>query len=128
VMVSRINGCRYCADHHRAGMQRQMKADPEKFKAGDQELHKAEPGVPFTVAEQSALAYVGKLTREPGSITKSDVDRMREAGLSDGEILEVNQVASYFSYANRTVTGLGVSSEGELLGLAPDESEGWQHA
>ena len=45
----------------------------------------------------------------------------------DGEILEVNQVAAYFAYANRTVTGLGVSTEGEKLGLSPDDGDGWEH-
>jgi uncharacterized protein YciW len=37
---------------------------------------------------------------------------MRAAGLTDGEILEVNQVAAYFAYANRTVSGLGVTTHG----------------
>ncbi len=53
--------------------------------------------------------------------------RLRGAGWSDGEILEINQVTSYFAYANRTVTGLGVHTEGEKLGLAPDDSEDWHH-
>lgn len=44
---------------------------------------------------------------------------MRDAGLSDREILEVNQVAAYFAYVNRSVPGLGVSHVGETLGLAP---------
>jgi hypothetical protein len=52
---------------------------------------------------------------------------MRVAGLKDGEILEVNQVAAYFAYANRTVTGLGVSTEGEKLGLSPENNEHWEH-
>jgi hypothetical protein len=39
-------------------------------------------------------------------------------------------VAAYFAYANRTVVGLGVSAEGEQLGLAPDDSndpDNWNH-
>ncbi len=52
---------------------------------------------------------------------------MRVAGLNDGEILELNQVAAYFAYANRTVTGLGVSTEGEKLGLSPGNNEHWEH-
>ena len=39
-----------------------------------------------------------------------DVARLRKAGWADGQILEINQVAGYFAYANRTVTGLGVDS------------------
>ena len=55
---------------------------------------------------------------------------MRTAGLDDGEILEVNQVVSYFAYVNRTVLGLGVTTEGDTLGLSPIDSEdpaNWQH-
>ena len=48
-----------------------------------------------------------------------DVLALREAGYGDGEILEINQIVSYFSYANRMVQGLGVSIEGDVLGLSP---------
>lgn len=44
------------------------------------------------------------------------------AGLSDGEILEVNEVTAYFAYANRTASGLGVSTLGDVLGLSPADS------
>ncbi len=55
---------------------------------------------------------------------------LRQAGLGDGEILEINQVVSYFAYANRTVLGLGVSTRGDALGLSPGDSErpdDWRH-
>ena len=87
-------------------------------------------GDPIDEAQQAALAYVSRLTLSPGQITSGDVEKLRLAGLSDGEILEINQVASYFAYANRTVSGLGVSTDGEVLGLSPQVSEGtegWRH-
>ena len=37
-------------------------------------------------------------------------------GASDEEILEVNQVCAYFNYSNRTLNGLGVSTEGDTIG------------
>jgi len=45
--------------------------------------------------------------------------------------LEINQVCAYFSYANRTVLGLGCSTKGDVLGLSPGNSENpddWNHA
>ncbi len=42
------------------------------------------------------------------------VEELRSNGLSDGEILELNQVAAYFNYVNRTVLGLGVSLEPDI--------------
>jgi hypothetical protein len=50
--------------------------------------------------------------------------------MDDGEILEVNQVTAYFAYANRTVLGLGVTTEGDVLGLSPNDSDdplNWTH-
>jgi uncharacterized peroxidase-related enzyme len=127
VKVSLLNDCSYCAKHHAAGMQRLMPDEPEKFAACLVQLEREAPGDPFTPAQLAALAYAKKLTLAPGDITEGDVDEMRSAGLSDGEIFEVNQVAAYFAYANRTVTGLGVHTEGERLGLAPPDDEDWHH-
>ena len=42
---------------------------------------------------------------------EADVQTMREAGLDDAEILDANQVTSYFAYANRVADGLGIQLE-----------------
>ena len=63
-------------------------------------------------------------------MTEDSVIQLRSAGFSDGEILEINQVAAYFNYANRTVLGLGCSTTGDILGLSPNNSDNpddWSH-
>ncbi len=65
VLVSRLNGCAYCARHHSAGMQRQMAKEPEKFAACSAELKKEDPGPPFTTAQCAALAYAKKTDAKP---------------------------------------------------------------
>jgi uncharacterized peroxidase-related enzyme len=127
VQVSMLNECSYCARHHSAGLKRILSGEPGRFEAIAEELIRDEPGPLFSEAERAALNYVRKLTKDPGAITIGDIDKMRDAGLKDGEILEINQVAAYFAYANRTVTGLGVSAEGEKLGLSPENDETWEH-
>ncbi|NNK31737.1 MAG: peroxidase-related enzyme [Xanthomonadales bacterium] len=127
VRVSLLNDCSYCAKHHAAGMKRQLGAGSDRFESYRAELEKDRPGEPFSPQEQAALAYAEKLTRDPGAIGPADIAALRAAGLDDGCILEINQVAAYFAYANRTVTGLGVHTEGEMLGLAPDDSPDWHH-
>ena len=62
-------------------------------------------------AEVSMLAYVEKLTLEPWSMSKEDVESLRRAGFSDTAILDINQVASYYAYVNRLADGLGVELE-----------------
>ena len=70
-----------------------------------------------------------KLTIAPGEIVQQDVSLLQVTGVTDGEILEINQVVAYFAYANRTVTGLGVNTDGEIIGLSPNDSDegDWQH-
>jgi len=127
VRVSLLNNCAYCARHHSVGLKKQLGANSKHYEAYRQQLEYDRAGEPFTAREQAALNYASKLTLDPGNVGLSDADALRAAGLSDGEILEVNQVTAYFAYANRTVTGLGVDTAGEVLGLAPDESEDWHH-
>jgi len=130
VLVSLLNGCDYCVRHHSEGLRRLLKDQPGRFEALLAELRSALPGPPFNPAELEALAYVRKLTLTPGAIQQEDIDLLRHRGFDDGEILEINQVASYFAYANRTVAGLGVSVAGEQLGLSPADSSDpgkWNH-
>jgi uncharacterized peroxidase-related enzyme len=127
VQVSLLNKCSYCVRHHSAGLKRILSGEPERFEAIAAELKLDQPGTVFSVAERAALSYVRKLTTDPGAVTNEDIENMRAAGLKDGEILELNQVAAYFAYANRTVTGLGVSTAGEKLGLSPENGEHWEH-
>ncbi|MEP6821263.1 MAG: peroxidase-related enzyme [Chthoniobacterales bacterium] len=129
IYVSLLNGCDYCVTHHLAGLQRLLQDDAriEKVRSALETERFSEV---FDRREQAIFAYVHQLTRAPQNTLKSSIAALREAGLSDGEILEVNQVASYFAYANRTVLGLGVSTQGDVLGLSPNDSndeENWQH-
>jgi len=104
-------------------MKRLLSKEPEKFEACHEQLHRDHPGAPFSEAEQAALEYARKLTLAPGFVAECDLQPMRDAGYSDGEIFEVNQVTAYFAYANRTVTGLGVHTEGEELGMCPPDED-----
>jgi uncharacterized peroxidase-related enzyme len=129
VFVSRLNACDYCDHHHSAGMRRLI-SDDRRFRSLDQALSHTSPGAPFTSAEQSVFRYVRNLTLMPADLDEHSIEGMRQAGYDDGEILEINQVAAYFCYANRMVLGLGVTAEGEALGLAPsiqDDPDNWSH-
>ena len=129
VYVSLINECEYCVEHHFAGLRRLLE-DDDRADAIQAALEAGEPARVFGGRELAALEYAAVLTRTPTAISSSSLDRMRTAGLDDGEILEVNQVAAYFNYANRTVSGLGINTDGDILGLSPSDSEdpdNWRH-
>jgi uncharacterized peroxidase-related enzyme len=130
VYVSLLNGCGYCAEHHFAGMKRLMK-DDARADAIRAALAADAPERALDGALLAMACYARALTRDPAAMNEAMVEAMRAAGLSDGEILEVNQVVAYFAYANRTVLGLGVTVDGETLGLSPGDSEdteNWSHA
>ena len=129
VYVSLLNKCRYCIDHHYAGLLRLLQNDQRgaEIRAA---LDANDPAAAFDGKELAGLQYAEKLTTNAAELTSGDIDRLREAGLDDGEILEINQVTAYFAYANRTVLGLGISTDGDIVGLSPGDSsdpDNWSH-
>ena len=46
-------------------------------------------------------------------------DTIREG---EGEILEANQIICYFNYVNRSINGLGVTTQGDIVGYYNDET------
>jgi uncharacterized peroxidase-related enzyme len=131
VWVSVLNRCAYCVDHHFAGLGRLL-GDDARAAAIRAALESGEiEAGPFEAREKLALRYAEALTRDPPSATEAMVAGMRAAGYDDGEILEINQVTAYFAYANRTVLGLGCSTDGDILGLSPNQSDdpgNWSHS
>ena len=112
--VSVLNQCTYCMGHHShygclaftgtAGEWDDMAAALLDDRA-DQVLDGK---------WRALLVYTRQLTLEPAALTEQSIQDLRDAGTDDGEILEVNQVAGYFAYANRAVLGLGVTLDGEV--------------
>ena len=87
-------------------------------------LRNDRPEDAFDGRELAILRYTRALTLDVQTIDRSLVDAMRDAGCSDGEILEVNQVCGYFNYSNRLLNGLGVTTEGDIIGYySGDDAE-----
>ena len=130
VWVSLLNACAYCAEHHFAGLVRlEPPVDTDALYAALAARDLAATGLGEKYV--AALEYAETLTVRPAEMVEGDVAALRQAGFDDGEILEINQVTAYFSYANRTVLGLGVSTDGDVLGLSPGNSadaDDWSHS
>ncbi|QOR65069.1 peroxidase [Cytobacillus suaedae] len=60
---------------------------------------------------KAILDYAVKLTIKPHSVKDEDVQKLKNEGCSDLEILDVCQITSYFNYVNRMAEGLGVKLE-----------------
>ena len=131
VWVSTLNKCEYCIEHHFAGLKRLLNDDEKATQRRSAiDTNKIEVA-PLENCQKTAMEYARKLTNTPGSIREESIEKLRADGYTDGEILEINQVCAYFSYANRTVLGLGCSTKGDVLGLSPnndDDPNDWGHS
>lgn len=130
VWVSLLNDCRYCVEHHFAGLSRLLRDDDRaatvRTAMEERDLTRA-----FTGRDLAGLEYAGKLTRDAAAVSEQDIGKLRDAGFEDGEILEINQVTAYFAYANRMVLGLGIDTDGDIIGLSPGDSsdpDNWSHS
>lgn len=129
VYVSLLNNCEYCVEHHYIGLCRLL-GDNDRGQRMRSALEADEPAQAFEGRDLAALNYAAMLTQSPTELSSADIQALRDAKLDDGQILELNQVTAYFAYANRTVLGLGINKEGDILGLSPsdgDDMDNWSH-
>lgn len=61
--------------------------------------------------DRAMLGYVEKLTKDPVSVGREDIEHLRSVGFEDTGILQINLIASWFNYINRVADGLGVGRE-----------------
>ena len=113
--VSILNDCPYSLANHWANA-KHLIGDEERADAVEKALHARQPEDAFDGAELALLKYAEKLTLKPGEMVQSDVQSLKDAGVPDGEILEANQIIGYFNYVNRCLNGLGVTTEGDIVG------------
>ncbi|MBM3384276.1 MAG: peroxidase-related enzyme [Betaproteobacteria bacterium] len=118
--VSSLNRCAYSFTHHFTNARRLVK-DRVRSDAILAAIESREPERVFQGKELELLRYAGRLTTDVAHIEKADIDRLHAAGCDDGEILEVNQVCAYFNYSNRLLNGLGVTTEGDVIGYYTED-------
>jgi len=129
IFVSKLNECEYCYTHHSVGLRKLLEGNDRVDKIIDALLGDDLMEV-FTARELEGFKYANKITFDLNKVESSDIEALRYMGYTDGEILEINQVVSYFNYVNRTVVGLGVDLEKDHFGLSPndnDDPNNWGH-
>lgn len=117
--VSVLNDCTYSYANHWKNAAHLI-GDAVRADRIEAALQARRPEDVFDGAELALMRYAEKLTMTPGSMTEPDVAALRAAGLDDGAILEANQIVCYFNYVNRSINGLGVTTEGDIVGYYSD--------
>ncbi len=118
--TSIVNRCEYSLAHHFMNVRRLLDDDARADRIYEA-LQAGRPEDVFEGKELELLRYTRRLTAEVGAMQESDVVAARDAGASDGEILEANQVCAYFNFSNRLLNGLGVSTKGDMIGYYKSE-------
>ena len=98
----RVNGCVFCASvHARAAAQLSGRAEDVDRLLAD--------GTGTELGERwdAIVAAAEALTTTPVAFSTEHVERLREVGLGDDEILDVVGGAAFFNWANRLMLSLG---------------------
>ena len=113
--VSILNNCTYSFENHWSNachlINNKTKSDEIRMALKTGKLNSV-----FKGSELAILKYAKKLTLFPTKIIKNDIISLRKKGVPDEEILEANQIICYFNYVNRSINGLGVTTDGDTVG------------
>ena len=101
-VVSRLNGCVYCASVHAQRFEQLAKRNDvirEVFE---------DPRTAGTTEREKAIAKFSiELTEDPAGVSAQSLAAWREAGISDAEILDLIHSVAIFAWANRLMLNLG---------------------
>lgn len=101
--VSRSNRCVYCASVHAQRFEQLAKRNDVMAQLFD------DPDTAGTNARERAIIQASLvLTRTPAQLGTAHIQALRDAGLSDLEVLDMLHSAALFGWANRLMLNLGV--------------------
>jgi uncharacterized peroxidase-related enzyme len=103
VVVSAENRCYYCLTSHGAAL-RQLTEDPV---LADQLAANYRHAERLTAKERAMLDFAVKVTASSETCSEADLERLREAGWSDEEIMDMGEVAAMFNFTNRLANAFG---------------------
>lgn len=107
-VVSAANRCRYGAMTH-GGFLRRQSGDAQLVSDILQDYTVAD----LSEADRAMLDFALKLTLRPSSVSKEDVEALREAGYEDSEVLSIVLTTCLINFMNRLADGLGIDVPAE---------------
>ena len=113
-----IANCHYALENHGANFKKLLGND----ELGERMLNLVQKddfnnNSVFTNKQAALLVYGAKLCRTPQLMNFDDVLTLREAGVTDTELLEAVQATACFAYWVRFINALGISLGDEQIGL-----------
>ena len=99
---SRLNGCVYCTSVHARRFEQLAKPS-----VVIEQLFRDPSGAGTTPRERAIVKFSGQLGLNPDQLGAQDVRELREAGLSETEIIDLVHSVALFAWANRLMLNLG---------------------
>jgi len=91
--VAQLNGCDYCLSAHNYLGLNLAKISPE-------EVTLNRKGASGDAQANAAVSFAAKVVRERGHVTEADIKAVRDAGFSDGQIVEILAVTAENIFTN----------------------------
>jgi uncharacterized peroxidase-related enzyme len=74
---------------------------------------------PLEPAEAAVMELAGKVTTDATAVTREDIDRLRDLGLNDAEIMDVVLAATARCFFSKTLDALGAEPDDAYWDLEP---------
>jgi uncharacterized peroxidase-related enzyme len=101
-VVSRINGCVYCASVHAQRFEQLAKRTDAIIEVFN------DPHTAGTSERERAIVQFSiELTNSPDSVSPASIQALKDVGLSELEILDLMHSVAIFAWANRLMLNLG---------------------
>lgn len=101
-VVSRINGCVYCASVHAQRFE-QLAKRTDAIKQVFEEPRTAGT----TDREKAIVQFSIELTEHPDKVSAKSIQSLKDVGLNEAEILDLIHSVAIFAWANRLMLNLG---------------------
>ncbi len=102
LVVSRINGCVYCASVHAQRFEQLAKRNDTVAQVFDDPRSAG-----INERERAIAQFSIRLTEEPENIGPDDIRALKDVGMTQAEILDLLHAGSIFAWANRLMLNLG---------------------
>ncbi|WP_211452658.1 peroxidase-related enzyme [Collimonas antrihumi] len=102
MVVSRINGCVYCASVHAQRFEQLAKRNDTVQQVFDDPY-----AAGINAREQAISKFSAELTDAPGELNAASIQALQEVGLTELEILDLIHSVAIFAWANRLMLNLG---------------------
>jgi uncharacterized peroxidase-related enzyme len=113
VVVSQANGCLYCLVAHGAALREEL-GDPVLGERISYDWRRAG----LDPRRTAICAYAEKLTRDPRTVNRDDLQTLLDAGLEPAEAWDVIEIAAMYNLTNRLAMATNMLPNAEYSGLA----------